>query len=196
VLVTSALPSEGKTVTAVNMAISLTQTGARVVLVDADMRKPRIHSIFALGTTPGLSAVLTGSVGLKEVLHEVSVPNLFIIPCGVIPPNPAELLMSKRFQQLLTALREYFDYVVVDSPPVAHVTDARIMGRMIDATLVVIKAGGTPRGAAEHALGSLINSHARVTGVVLNDIDMRIRGYGSDYSGYSGYSGQYYAAKS
>jgi succinoglycan biosynthesis transport protein ExoP len=193
VMVTSALPSEGKTVTAVNMAISLTQTGARVALVDADMRKPRIHSIFALGATPGLSAALTGSIGLKEVLHEVSVPNLFVLPCGVIPPNPAELLMSKRFQQLLTALREYFDYVVIDSPPVSNVADARILGRMADATLVVVKAWSTPRSVAEHAIDSLINAQTHLAGVVLNDIDMRIKGYDSYQSGYSG---QYYATNS
>jgi capsular exopolysaccharide synthesis family protein len=194
VLVTSALPSEGKTVTAINMAISLTQTGSRVVLVDADMRKPRAHSVFALGATPGLSAVLTGSIGLKEVLHEVSVPNLFVIPCGVIPPNPAELLMSTRFQRMLTSLREYFDYVVIDSPPVSHVSDARILGRQTDATLLVVKAGSTPRHIAEHAAGNLADAHGRVAGVVLNDVDMRVKGYDSYY--YAGYSGQYYAAKS
>jgi len=196
VLVTSSLPSEGKTCTATNMAISLTQTGARVVLVDADMRKPRIHSIFALGATPGLSALLTGSVGIKEVLHEVSIPNLFVIPCGVIPPNPAELLMSQRFQKVLTSLREYFDYVIIDSPPLSHVTDGRILGRVTDTSLVVVKAWSTPRGAAEHSLSSLLNSRIHVSGVVLNNLDMRIKGYNSAYAGYSGYSGQYYAAKS
>ena len=137
VLVTSALPSEGKTVTAINLAASLTQTGASVVLVDADMRKPRVHSVFALGATPGLSAVLTGSAGIKEVLHEVSTEKLHLLPCGVIPPNPAELIMSKRFQRLLGALREYFDYVVIDSPPLSSVSDARILGSQADATLLV-----------------------------------------------------------
>jgi len=193
VLVTSAMPSEGKTVTAINMAISLAQTGSRVVLMDADMRKPRAHSVFALGATPGLSAVLTGSVGLKEVLHEVSVPNLFVIPCGVIPPNPAELLMSTRFRRMLAALREYFDFVVIDSPPIAHVSDARIVSRLSDSTVLVVRAGNTPRHSVAHALGGLVDSHCRVTGVVLNDIDMRAKGYDSYYSGYSG---QYYAAKS
>jgi capsular exopolysaccharide synthesis family protein len=196
ILVTSALPSEGKTVTAVNMAISLTQTGGRVVLVDADMRKPRIHSVFALGATPGLSAVLTGSAGLKDVVHEVSIPNLFVLPCGVIPPNPAELLMSQRFERMLAALREYFDYVVIDSPPVSNVTDARIIGRVTDSTLVVVKAWSTPRAAAEHSVGALVSSRTRVTGIVLNDIDVRSRGYDAYYSGYSGYSGQYYATRS
>jgi capsular exopolysaccharide synthesis family protein len=192
VLITSAMPSEGKTVTAINMAISLTQTGGRVALVDADMRKPRVHSVFALGATPGLSALLAGSATIKEVLHKSSVPNLFIIPCGVIPPNPAELLMSNRFKHTLTSLSEYFDYVVIDSPPVSNVSDARIIGRSTDSTLLVVKAWETPRGAADQAVNSLIQARARVSGIVLNDIDVRTKGY--HYSGYSGYSGQYYAA--
>ena len=196
ILVTSYMPSEGKTVTATNVAISLAQTGSRVVLVDADLRKPRIQSLFALGPKPGLPAVLTGNVALREAIHEVSIPNLFVVPCGVIPPNPAELLMSNRFRRVLVALREYFDYVVIDSPPLAHVADARILSSQTDSTLLVIKAHGTTRQSAAHAVDRLNNSNARIAGVVLNDMDVRIKGYGYDiyYSDYGGYSRGYPAA--
>ena len=186
ILVTSAVPSEGKTVTASNLAISLTQTGSRVALLDADMRKPRIHSIFGLGTTPGLSAVLTGSAHLKDVLHESSIPNLFVLPCGVIPPNPAELILSTRFQRVIMVLREYFEYVVIDSSPVSNVSDSRILARQADTTVLVVKAGSTARQVALHATNILRDSQARVAGVVMNDLDVRIKGYA-----YSHYSEQY-----
>ena len=189
VLVTSALPSEGKTVTATNLAISLAQTGARVALVDADLRKPRIHSVFALGATPGLSALLTGSASLKDVLHEVSIPNLFVLPAGLIPPNPAELLLSERCRDMTSALREYFDYVVFDSPPISNVSEARILSPQMDSTLLVILAGSTSKRAVESALDRLLSSHARVGGAVLNGLDMRVEGYDPYY-----YSGQYYYA--
>src|SRR5262249_41001581 len=110
VLVSSAAPSEGKTVTAVNTAISLTQIGARVVLIDADMRKPRITSVFNMKNSAGLSSVLTGTSDLKAAIQPSEVPNLFIVPCGPIPPNPAELIVANRFRHLVEVLRQYFDY--------------------------------------------------------------------------------------
>ena len=187
VLITSAVPSEGKTVTAINTAISLTQTGKRVVLIDADMRKPRVHSVFALGNVTGLSSFLTGSAVLKDVLHESSVPNLFVLPCGIIPPNPGELILSSRFTQLLQVLRQYFDYVVIDSPPVANVSDARVLASSADAAILVVKAFSTSRHLAKRASDLLMQSRIRNVGVVLNDLDVHARtGY------YSNYSGRYY----
>jgi len=187
VLITSAVPSEGKTVTAINTAISLTQTGGRVVIVDADMRKPRVHSVFSMGNRPGLSSFLTGAAELKDVLHESSVANLFVLPCGVIPPNPSELILSSRFNQLIQVLRQYFDYVVVDSPPLTNVSDARILASNTDATILVIKAFSTSRHLAKRAADHLNASHARTVGVILNDLDVHARtGY------YSYYSGRYY----
>ena len=187
VLVTSAVPSEGKTVTAINTAISLTQTGKRVVLVDGDMRKPRVHSVFALGNVPGLSSFLTGSAVLKDVLHESPVPNLFILPCGIIPPNPGELILSSRFAQLLQVLRQYFDYVVIDSPPVANVSDARVLASSADAAILVVKAFSTSRHLAKRAADLLMQSRVRNIGVILNDLDVHAR---TNY--YSNYSGRYY----
>lgn len=187
ILITSAVPSEGKTVTAINIAISLTQTGSRVVLVDADMRKPRVHSVFSLGNVPGLSSFLTGSASLKDVIHEGSVPNLFVLPCGVIPPNPGELILSSRFNQLIQVLRQYFDYVVLDSPPLTNVSDARILAGKTDATIVVVKAFSTSRHLARRAVDQLRQSRAGNIGVILNDLNVHSR---SKY--YSYYSGRYY----
>jgi polysaccharide biosynthesis transport protein len=186
VLVTSALPSEGKTVTAINLAISLTQMGARVVLVDADMRKPRIHSVFNVKADVGLSSLLTGTASLKDAIQESLVPNLFIIPCGLIPPNPVELIASTRFRQFLELLPQYFDYVIVDSPPISSVSDARPLSSMCDATIVVIKAFSTSRHHASSAAEHLRQSHAHIVGVVLNDLDVR-----TDGSYYSYYNSKY-----
>jgi len=189
VLITSAVPSEGKTATAVNMAISLSQTGARVVLIDADMRKPRIHAILGIDNTTGLSAVLTGSCALKNVIQETAIPNLFAIPCGVTPPNPSELLLASRFRQMLEVLGQYFDYVVVDSPPINNVSDARILGSMCDRIVVVVKAFATSRHQIRRAVEHLAESRNRIAGLVLNDLDVK---QGSYYSGQYYYSGRYY----
>src|SRR5215510_4202237 len=186
VLVTSALPSEGKTVTAINIAVSLTQTGSRVVLVDADMRKPRIHSVFSIGNLPGLTSFLTGSANLKDVIHDVGAANLHLLPCGVIPPNPAELIQSGRFNHLVQVLRQYFDYVVLDSPPLANVSDARILAVNAEATLLVVKAFSTSRHVTKRAVEHLQELKARNIAVVLNDLDVRMRG------NYSYYSHRYY----
>jgi capsular exopolysaccharide synthesis family protein len=186
VLVTSAVPSEGKTVTAINLAVSLTQTGSRVVLVDADMRKPRIHSVFSIGNLPGLTSFLTGSANLKDVIHDVGPANLHLLPCGVVPPNPAELIQSGRFNHLVQVLRQYFDYVVFDSPPLANVSDARILAANAEATLLVVKAFSTSRHMAKRAVEHLQELKARNIAVILNDLDVRIRG------SYSYYSDRYY----
>jgi polysaccharide biosynthesis transport protein len=186
VLVTSAVPSEGKTVTAINIAVSLTQTGSRVVLVDADMRKPRIHSVFSIGNLPGLTSFLTGSANLKDVIHDVGPANLHLLPCGVIPPNPAELIQSGRFNHLVQVLRQYFDYVVLDSPPLANVSDARILAANAEATLLVVKAFSTSRHVTKRAVENLQELKARNIAVILNDLDVRMRG------NYSYYSDRYY----
>jgi polysaccharide biosynthesis transport protein len=192
VLITSAVPSEGKTVTAINTAISLTQTGKRVVLIDADMRKPRVHSVFAFGNVLGLSSFLTGAAVLKDVLQESPVPNLFVLPCGIIPPNPGELILSSRFTQLLQVLRQYFDYVVIDSPPVASVSDARVLASSADAVMLVVKAFSTSRDLAKRAVDLLMHSRASNVSVILNDLDVHAKtGYYSSYSGRYYYSSNY-----
>jgi polysaccharide biosynthesis transport protein len=188
IVVTSATPSEGKTTTAVNLAISLTQTGSKVVLIDADMRKPRIQNVFSLGGGPGLSAFLAGGSKLKDVIHETQIPGLRVIPCGVTPPNPGELILAGSFRKMLEALTEYFDFVVLDSPPVGNVSDARILSVSADSTILVVKALATSRHHAREAVAHLTTGHAKISGVVLNDVDVRRKSY---YSGYSYYRTYY-----
>jgi capsular exopolysaccharide synthesis family protein len=169
------------------MAISLTQTGARVALIDADMRKPRVHSVFGLKNTVGLSSVLTGTAPLKATIQQTAIPNLFVIPCGPIPPNPGELIVANRFRELIEVLPQYFDYVILDSPPISNVSDPRILASMCDATILVVKALSTSRHQGGSAIDHLRESRARIAGVVLNDIDVRAVGsyYSYYYSKYS-----------
>jgi capsular exopolysaccharide synthesis family protein len=188
IVVTSAAPSEGKTTTAVNLSISLTQAGSKVVLVDADMRKPRVQTVLSLNNGTGLSAFLAGAAGLKDVIQETTVPGLMAIPCGVTPPNPSELILSEGFVKMLQVLGQYFDYVVLDSPPIGNVSDARILASHADATILVVKAFSTSRHQARDAAAHLANARARVRGVVLNDVDVRKR---SHYSGNSYYNTYY-----
>jgi capsular exopolysaccharide synthesis family protein len=187
VLISSAAPSEGKTVTAINLAISLTQTGARVALIDADMRKPRASSAFGMKEAIGLSAVLTGTTSLKEAIQHTNIANLFVIPCGAIPPNPGELIVADSFRQVMQILPHYFDYVILDSPPMSSVSDGRVLAAMCDATILVVKALGTSRHQAVNALDHLRASRSRLAGVVLNDVDVRAAGtyYSAYYSKYA-----------
>jgi len=191
IVVTSASPSEGKTVTAVNLAISLTQTSSKVLLIDADMHKPRVQGVFSLGNSPGLSAFLAGTSTLKDVIHETHIPGLLVLPCGVTPPNPGELVLSAGFRRMIEALREYFDYIVLDSPPVGNVSDARILAAAADSTILVVKALSTSRHHAREAVAHLTNTRARIGGVVLNDVDVRRRSYYSGYSYYRTYYSNY-----
>jgi polysaccharide biosynthesis transport protein len=187
ILVSSAAPGEGKTATAVNTAISLAQTGARVVLVDTDMRRPRIHSALKIENDIGLSGFLSGTVGLKDVIKQTKVPNLCAITCGSVPPNPAELMLSRRLSQMTQVLSEYFDFVVFDSPPICNVSDARVIAPTCDTTIFVVKACSTSRHLVKQALVHLLESNAHIAGIVLNQLDKR-----SQSSHYSYYSGAYY----
>lgn len=188
-LVTSPSPSEGKTATAINVAISLTQTGARTLLVSTDLRKPRIDTVFAVARgAPGISGVLAGEVDLDDALVETGVPHLSLLPCGVLPPNPVELLMSNRFRDLVARLGGEFDFIVFDSPPVGNVSDARVLAQLTDCTILVVRAAQTSRHLARHVLEQLTASGSRTSGVILNDYDAR---RGGQYY----YSAGYYASR-
>jgi capsular exopolysaccharide synthesis family protein len=176
ILITSAVPSEGKTVTAANIAVSLTQTGARVLLIDADMRRPRVATIFSLKDKAGLSNFLTGSEQLDNVIHETSVPSLWVIPCGVIPPNPGELILSSLFRDTIESLRKRFDYVVIDSPPLSNVSDGRIIAAWAEGVVLVVRSLSTSRHVVTRSLEQLEKVQARVVGVVLNDFDIQNKG--------------------
>ena len=174
ILITSSVPSEGKTVTAVNAAVSLTQTGARVVLIDADMRKPRLHKILEVPDQTGLSSFLAGQAPLEDILQDTKIPNLHCIACGIRPPNPSELLSAMRMSELLTELAKSYDYVIVDSPPLSNVADGRVVSAKCDRTVMVVKAFSTSRHQVRRAIDSLMEANAELAGVILNDLDVRI----------------------
>ncbi len=180
ILVTSAGPKEGKSTTASNLAIAMAQAGNSVVLVDADLRRPLIHSVFGLDKDQGLTNYLAGSLPYEQLLHESFIENLKIVPSGVLPPNPSELLATNKMKDLLKKLQDDFDIVIIDSPPVIAVTDASILSTIVDGTLLVVYAGQTERDAIKRAIMMLSSVSARLLGTVLNGFD--VQGiYGSYY---------------
>ncbi|GAB7387955.1 CpsD/CapB family tyrosine-protein kinase [Bacillaceae bacterium] len=183
ILVTSSAPSEGKSTTIANLAVVLAQAEKRVVLIDADLRKPMIHHFFHCPSMPGLSHLLTGQRKLDEVKIPSFVKGLELIPSGPIPPNPAELLGSQRMRQLLQELSAEYDHVLVDAPPVLAVTDAQLLASQVDGVLLVVHAGKTDKEAAVKAKELLVNVQAKILGVVLNG--RKIKGEGYYYYYYS-----------
>lgn len=191
-LVTSAGPREGKTTASVSMAAVMAQSGSTVVLVDADMRKPRLHKVFGLESTIGLSSVLMGEATLDEVIQATRVADLYLIPCGRVPENPAELLQSDRFREVIAELTERFGMVVFDSPPVVPVTDAAIIGAAVDGVVLVARSGTTRREMIGRAVDLLRGVNANLLGVVLNAIDVEGRRRGGYYYYYYRHYGEYY----
>jgi capsular exopolysaccharide synthesis family protein len=179
ILVTSALPSEGKTTTAINLGVTLASLGNKVVVVDCDMRRPAVHRGTAVENHPGFVQCLTGHVDVATaVLPVAGVENLSVIPCGPIPPNPAEVLSSPVCADLLHRLRGQFEYVLVDSPPLLSVADSRILATLVDAVVLVARAHSTPYDVVRRARTLLYGSGARILGVALNDLDIERGGFG------------------
>jgi exopolysaccharide transport family protein len=188
IMVTSARPQEGKTTTSINTAIVLAQKGVRVLLVDADLRRPSIHKTLGMGPRSGLSNVLTGSAALQQTITTSPIlPNLFIMPAGTPPPNPAELLASSNMRDLLAELRQQFDHIVIDTPPTLSVTDAVVLSPRADATILVIRSGHTTKQALCRSRDILMQVNAHVAGVLLNAVDLT----SPDYYYYYEYQGKY-----
>jgi exopolysaccharide transport family protein len=188
IMVTSARPQEGKTTTAINSAIVLAQKGVRVLLVDADLRRPSVHKTLGMGPRSGLSNVLTGNATLEQAITPSPIlPNLFILAAGSPPPNPAELLASSNMKDVLSELRQQFDHVVIDTPPTLSVTDAVVLSPRVDAIILVIRSGQTTKQALRRARDILMQVNARVTGVLLNAVDLT----SPDYYYYYEYQGKY-----
>jgi capsular exopolysaccharide synthesis family protein len=193
ILVTSAGPEEGKTTTAVSLAITMAQSGLRVLLVDTDMRRPRLHKAFGIpNTADGISRAIVGEVSAVAAVRDTGIPNLFVLPCGALPPNPAELLHTERFARMVTELTAAYDRVIFDSPPVGAVTDAAILARITDGTILVAKSGRTSRGALTQVRKILKAEQINVLGCVLNDLDLndQSQGYHYYYSRYGYYSSE------
>ena len=174
ILVTSALPQEGKTTTSMNSAIVLAQKGGKVLLVDADLRRPGVHQTMGMSSRAGLSTLLTGSdKGENLIQTSRQLKNLFILPAGPTPPQPAELLGSDLMRSLLQHWREEYDHIVIDTPPALTVTDAVLLSPAVDAVILVIRSGRTPKDALRRARDLLAQVNARVMGVVVNAIDLQ-----------------------
>jgi len=192
IMVTSARPQEGKTTTSINTAIVLAQKGVRVLLVDGDLRRPSVHKTLGMGPRSGLSNVLTGSATLQQTITTSPIlPNLFIMPAGTPPPNPAELLASSNMRDLIMELRELYDHIVIDTPPTLSVTDAVVLSPRADATILVIRSGQTTKQALRRARDILTQVNAHVAGVLLNAVDLTSPDYYYYYE-YQGKYGHYY----
>ena len=195
IVITSAGPQDGKTITAVSLAISMAQTGKKTLIVDTDMRKPRIHKAFNIENSNGISNYLISDVSLSEVIVQTSIPNLTVCPCGPIPPNPAELMYTQRFREFVRDARDMFDIVIFDSPPVAAVTDGVVISKIVDGVIIVAKAKKTTRNALLQVKKQLKDVNARILGMILNEIDLESKEYNYYYySYYYRHYGYYYGA--
>lgn len=180
ILITSAGPEEGKSTTLANLAVTLAQAGKRVLIVDADLRKPIQHKIFEVGNSRGLTNVLAGRAQVSEVIEKSDVPNLWVLTSGPIPPNPSELLNSEGARSLWTPLLDSYDYVLLDSPPAVTVTDAAILSTQVHGVLLVVRSATTRHEMLREVRGLLAKGGARILGAVLNGVQYN----GDDYRYY------------
>lgn len=193
ILVTSSQPSEGKTTTAINTAFMLAQTGAQVLIIDCDLRRPRLHAHFNVSNVRGLTNALSGELDDLDSLIQSydKQPNLKLLPSGPVPPNPAELLGSDEMRRLLTTLSEKFTHIIVDSPPAISFTDASILSTFVDGVILVIHGGRSSRAVVRRAKQQLLDVGAHIFGVVLNNVKIESHDY--YYAGYAGYyKSEYY----
>jgi capsular exopolysaccharide synthesis family protein len=169
ILVTSSGPGEGKSTTTANLAATFAQLGLKVLLVDADLRKPTVHHTFGVSNLNGFTSVLTRQLSIEEAVKETKEKNLFIITSGPIPPNPSELLSSKNMTQFIQDAREEFDYIFFDTPPLLAVTDAKVIANQCDGSILVVSSGKTEMEPAKRAKELLVNTPSKLLGVVLNN---------------------------
>lgn len=182
VAITSPGPGEGKSTTAVNLAVALAQGGHRTLLIDGDLRRPSIHRVFGLVQEPGLTDVLVGHAPAREAVRPEVVPGLDILPGGPVPPNPSELLGSGAMTTLINGFRREYHYIIIDTPPTLPVTDASVVASNADAAILVLRSGDTEETAAQRALEQLHRVHARIAGAVLNGVSARQDRYYTHYS--------------
>jgi capsular exopolysaccharide synthesis family protein len=191
ILVTSPAPGDGKSTLISNLAIAIAQAGRRVLLIDADTRRPMQHKMFKMAESPGLSSVLIGKCKFADAVQKTSIDKLEILQCGPLPHNPAEILNSQAFLDLLHEVSGIYDQVLIDSPPVMPVTDARILAASCDATVLVVRAEKSTRRLAEHARDAIVGVGGSLIGVVVNDVPRGQAGYGYYYYGYGRYGYTY-----
>jgi capsular exopolysaccharide synthesis family protein len=181
ILVTSAEAGEGKSTTVANLAVCFAQAERSVLLVDADLRRPMLHAVFRQPHVPGLSSYLAGNALMEAILLKTHVPNLMLTPSGPIPPNPAELMASRRMREFLDAASERFDVVLFDSPPILAVSDARALAPVVDGVLLVVQSGVVPQMSLTRAKEQIEAVQGRIVGAVLNQFDAAANGYSRRY---------------
>ncbi|MBC7328861.1 polysaccharide biosynthesis tyrosine autokinase [bacterium] len=181
ILITSPEPSEGKSTVSANLAVAFAQAGQKTLILDADLRRPRVHEIFGLDREVGLTNLLVGEADTEEAVKPTEIDNLYAITCGPIPPNPAELLESERMREVLEELKQKFDIVIIDSPLVMGMADAVILSSICDGALIVARYNSTSRSALNQARKMLENVKANILGAVLNEMDVRRARYGGYY---------------
>ncbi|AMA71668.1 MULTISPECIES: CpsD/CapB family tyrosine-protein kinase [Aneurinibacillus] len=177
ILITSTGPAEGKSTTATNLAVVMAQAAKRTLYIDADLRKPAGHHIFQVPNRRGLTTYLAGQIQLRDAVQETGIENLAIMTAGPIPPNPAELLGSKKMKLALKELHSQFEAIILDTPPVIAVADAAILSRLVDGCILVVNAGKTNRDLAARAKQQLEHTNARLLGVVLNNKQIKHNNY-------------------
>ena len=182
-IVTSSGPAEGKSTTTANMAVVFAQQGKRVLLIDADLRKPTVHYTFRTENHIGLSNVLTRQASLEEAVTVTAQDKLWVLPSGPIPPNPSELLGSKGMQTLLEQAKDDYDVIILDTPPVLAVTDAQVLANLADGVVLVVSSGKTEIDAAKKAKELLESAKAKILGVVLNNKKVQDSQYYYYYGG-------------
>lgn len=187
ILFTSSQPAEGKTTTVVNTAMSLAQLGASVVIIDCDLRKPATHKLLGVSYTRGLSTYLSRNVEVDELIQKLPRANISLLPCGPIPPNPAELISSDKMRTMLSKLADHYDHILIDAPPIMSVTDAVILSRLVDGVIMVVHGGRSTRDAVRRARQELESVGAKIFGVVLNNVNLRHEGYDGYYYSHYGY---------
>jgi len=182
-LFTSSTPGEGKSTCAANVAIVFAQEGKKVLLIDADMRKPTVHYTFHITNSTGLSNLLTRKWELHDVVNETEVEGLHLVTCGPIPPNPAELLGSKTMDALIEELKTHYDIIIFDAPPLLSVADAQILSNKCEGTILVLNSGMTEKANALKAKEALVSSKANILGTMLNNFVMEKDHYYYQYYG-------------
>ncbi len=183
IMVTSSKPGEGKSTTAANMAVAFAQASKRVLLIDADLRKPSQHFILGTSNRNGLTTALLEGKDVQEMAQHTGIDNLFVIHAGPMPPNPSELLSSRQMSELLVSARSLYDVIVIDTPPIMSVTDAQIVATQSDGVVLVIDSGQVKKGTVLRSKASLEHVNAKLIGVVLNNINRKTANSYSYYYG-------------
>lgn len=190
VIVTSTMPRDGKSTVAANISVAFAQTGSRVLLIDCDMRKPRINKFFNISATPGLSNLLVGLCSLEDTVKQTEYKNLSIITSGIIPPNPAELLNSTAMEDLIESLKSQYDLIIMDTPPINIVSDAVVVTKYAEGVVLVVRHAVTTHPDIEKSIKSFEFVNAKIIGIILNAVDYS-KIHGKHYGNYSKYGRKY-----